>query len=265
MGGASTEIGEAGRGRHRSTSCWRRRTSTRPSIARGRPPAQAAQRGVAALRAGRRPAAAAGGRRAGGAAAGRARRRHDRAPVARTPGPRRPSRPGAHAAGAARPRRRRGVRARRHGPPAAARWAAASSSTRGPTGTASSSRPRRRGGRTSCRPPTWSRRCCGWRATTRSRRCSRPRPPGRGLTPAQLRRRAVSSALAETGSVEVLPFPFVGPAVWDAFGLPADDVRRRTVPVVNPLDADRAALATTLLPGPARRPGAQPVARLHAT
>jgi phenylalanyl-tRNA synthetase beta chain len=76
-----------------------------------------------------------------------------------------------------------------------------------------------------------------------------PAPPGRGLTPAQLRRRAVSRALAETGSVEVLPFPFVGPAVWDAFGLAADDVRRRTVPVVNPLDADRPALATTLLPG----------------
>ena len=76
-----------------------------------------------------------------------------------------------------------------------------------------------------------------------------PAPPGRGLTAGQLRRRAVSRALAETGSVEVLPFPFVGAAVWDAFGLPADDVRRRTVAVANPLDADRPALATTLLPG----------------
>ncbi len=75
-----------------------------------------------------------------------------------------------------------------------------------------------------------------------------PAPPGRGLTPGQLRRRAVSRALAETGSVEVLPFPFVGAAVWDAFGLPADDVRRRTVAVANPMDADRPALATTLLP-----------------
>ena len=37
-----------------------------------------------------------------------------------------------------------------------------------------------------------------------------PAPPGRGLTPAQLRRRAVSRALAEAGYVEVLPFPFVG-------------------------------------------------------
>ncbi|MDT7651239.1 MAG: phenylalanyl-tRNA synthetase beta chain, partial [Pseudonocardiales bacterium] len=74
-------------------------------------------------------------------------------------------------------------------------------------------------------------------------------PAGRGLTPSQLRRRAVSRALAEAGFVEVLPFPFVEPAVWDAFGLAADDVRRRTVHVLNPLDAERAELASTLLPG----------------
>ena len=74
-------------------------------------------------------------------------------------------------------------------------------------------------------------------------------PPGHGLTPAQVRRREVSRALAENGYVEVLPFPFVDARVWDSLGLPADDVRRRTVHVLNPLDADRAELATTLLPG----------------
>jgi phenylalanyl-tRNA synthetase beta chain len=74
-------------------------------------------------------------------------------------------------------------------------------------------------------------------------------PAGRGLTPGQGRRRAVSRALAEAGYVEVEPFPFVGPAAWDALGLAADDVRRRTVHVLNPLDAERAELATTLLPG----------------
>ncbi len=74
-------------------------------------------------------------------------------------------------------------------------------------------------------------------------------PAGRGLNPGQVRRRAVSRALAEDGYVEVLPFPFVDPAVWDAFGLPADDVRRRTVHVLNPLDAERGELTTTLLPG----------------
>ncbi|GAY09558.1 phenylalanine--tRNA ligase subunit beta [Pseudonocardia sp. N23] len=74
-------------------------------------------------------------------------------------------------------------------------------------------------------------------------------PAGRGLTAGQRRRRAVSRALAEGGYVEVLPFPFVGAGVWDAFGLAADDVRRRTVTVVNPLDAERNTLSTTLLPG----------------
>jgi phenylalanyl-tRNA synthetase beta chain len=74
-------------------------------------------------------------------------------------------------------------------------------------------------------------------------------PPGRGLTAGQLRRRAVSRALAGSGFVEVLPFPFVGPGTWDAFGLAAGDVRRRTVHVLNPLDTERPELATTLLPG----------------
>ncbi|MFF0148852.1 phenylalanyl-tRNA synthetase beta subunit [Amycolatopsis sulphurea] len=74
-------------------------------------------------------------------------------------------------------------------------------------------------------------------------------PAGRGLTDAQRRRRAISRALAEAGYVEVLPFPFVSDRVWDAFGLPADDVRRRTVRVRNPLEADQDRMATTLLPG----------------
>jgi phenylalanyl-tRNA synthetase beta chain len=74
-------------------------------------------------------------------------------------------------------------------------------------------------------------------------------PAGRGLTPAQQRVRAVSRAVAESGFVEVEPFPFVSDGVWDALGLAADDIRRTTVTVVNPLDADRDRLATTLLPG----------------
>ncbi|WP_409179730.1 phenylalanine--tRNA ligase subunit beta [Amycolatopsis sp. VS8301801F10] len=74
-------------------------------------------------------------------------------------------------------------------------------------------------------------------------------PAGRGLTDAQRRRRAVSGALAEAGYVEVRPFPFIGDAVWDAFGLPEDDIRRTTVRVRNPLEADRDRMATTLLPG----------------
>ncbi|WP_445183689.1 phenylalanine--tRNA ligase subunit beta [Pseudonocardia sp. Cha107L01] len=74
-------------------------------------------------------------------------------------------------------------------------------------------------------------------------------PAGRGLTPAQRRRRAVSRSLAESGYIEVEPFPFISGAVFDSFGCPADDVRRRTLRVVNPIDSDRPELATTLLPG----------------
>ncbi|MGW4112747.1 phenylalanine--tRNA ligase subunit beta [Actinosynnema sp. NPDC004786] len=76
-----------------------------------------------------------------------------------------------------------------------------------------------------------------------------PAPAGRGLTEQQRRRRTVSRALAEHGFVEVKPFPFVAPSVFDALGLPEGDVRRNTVSVLNPLEADKHALATTLVPG----------------
>jgi phenylalanyl-tRNA synthetase beta chain len=74
-------------------------------------------------------------------------------------------------------------------------------------------------------------------------------PAGRGLTPEQRRRRSVARALAEAGYVEVLPFPFVSASVWDDFGLAEDDPRRRTVPVLNPLETDRNQLTTSLVPG----------------
>jgi phenylalanyl-tRNA synthetase beta chain len=76
-----------------------------------------------------------------------------------------------------------------------------------------------------------------------------PAPAGRGLTETQRRRRTVARALAESGFIEVLPFPFVSKTVWDAFGLPEDDVRRCTLQVANPLEAEKNQLATTLLPG----------------
>jgi phenylalanyl-tRNA synthetase beta chain len=74
-------------------------------------------------------------------------------------------------------------------------------------------------------------------------------PPGRGLTTQQRRRRTISRVLADAGYVEVLPSPFVSAGTWDAFGLPDDDSRRRTITLLNPQEADRDQLATTLLPG----------------
>jgi len=73
-------------------------------------------------------------------------------------------------------------------------------------------------------------------------------PAGRGLTAGQRRRRAVSKALAADGYVEVLPTPFLPAGVFDAWGLDLDDDRRRTAAVLNPLESDRAQLATTVLP-----------------
>ena len=74
-------------------------------------------------------------------------------------------------------------------------------------------------------------------------------PAGRGLSASQRRRRAIGKSLALSGYVEVLPTPFLPAGVFDAWGLPADDIRRRTTQVLNPLEADRPDLATTLLPG----------------
>jgi phenylalanyl-tRNA synthetase beta chain len=73
-------------------------------------------------------------------------------------------------------------------------------------------------------------------------------PAGRGLDPAQKRRRAIGKSLALGGYVEILPTPFLPAGVFDQWGLPADDARRRTTQVLNPLESDRPRLATTLLP-----------------
>lgn len=73
-------------------------------------------------------------------------------------------------------------------------------------------------------------------------------PAGRGLNPAQKRRRAIGHALAYSGYAEIIPSPFIDAGVFDTWGLPADDERRRVVEVLNPLESDRDSLATTLLP-----------------
>jgi phenylalanyl-tRNA synthetase beta chain len=74
-------------------------------------------------------------------------------------------------------------------------------------------------------------------------------PAGSGLTPIQKRRRAIGKSLALNGYVEILPTPFLPAGVFDQWGLPAGDPRRTTTTVLNPLEADRPQLATTLLPG----------------
>lgn len=72
-------------------------------------------------------------------------------------------------------------------------------------------------------------------------------PAGRGLTAAQVTRRAVADALAAAGFVEVLSYPFVGAHQHDALALPADDPRRRAVRLLNPLSDEQPEMRTHLL------------------
>jgi phenylalanyl-tRNA synthetase beta chain len=76
-----------------------------------------------------------------------------------------------------------------------------------------------------------------------------PAPPGRGLTSAQRLRRRVGRTLAGAGHAEVITFPFVGRTAYDGLGLDADDPRRDSMRIANPLSAEAPYLTTTLLPG----------------
>ncbi|WP_029068865.1 phenylalanine--tRNA ligase subunit beta [Jonesia quinghaiensis] len=72
-------------------------------------------------------------------------------------------------------------------------------------------------------------------------------PAGRGLTAAQRTRRSVARALAEYGFVETLSYPFTSEAIRDDLMLPADDQRRASVRLRNPLQGDRGVMRTSLL------------------
>lgn len=72
-------------------------------------------------------------------------------------------------------------------------------------------------------------------------------PGGRGLTTEQRTRRSVARALAEAGFVETLSYPFVGVPEYDALGLPADDPRRVSLRLVNPMADDKPLLRSNLL------------------
>jgi phenylalanyl-tRNA synthetase beta chain len=72
---------------------------------------------------------------------------------------------------------------------------------------------------------------------------------GRGLTRPQRLRRRIGHSLAGAGCVEVVSFPFVGDEALDRLGVPADDPRRHTVRLANPLSTEAPSYTTTLLPG----------------
>ncbi|MGD7787326.1 phenylalanine--tRNA ligase subunit beta [Propionibacteriaceae bacterium Y1700] len=74
-------------------------------------------------------------------------------------------------------------------------------------------------------------------------------PPGRGLTRSQQVRRALSAALPVAGFTEVISFGFMSDKDLAALRIGAEDERRRTVRLVNPLSETKPYLRTTLLPG----------------
>ena len=74
-------------------------------------------------------------------------------------------------------------------------------------------------------------------------------PAGFGLTERQKARGRVGRALAGSGFVEVLSYPFVGDVELDALGLPTDDPRRAMLLLANPLSDEQPGMRTTLLPG----------------
>ncbi|MEO6142952.1 MAG: phenylalanine--tRNA ligase subunit beta [Dermatophilaceae bacterium] len=70
---------------------------------------------------------------------------------------------------------------------------------------------------------------------------------GRGLTHGQRVRRVVANTLAHHGFVEVLTYPFVSAQSHDDLGLEADDPRRRTVRLANPLSDEAPLMRTSVL------------------
>ncbi|WP_338747913.1 phenylalanine--tRNA ligase subunit beta [Janibacter alittae] len=70
---------------------------------------------------------------------------------------------------------------------------------------------------------------------------------GRGLTHEQRARRVVARSLAGSGVVEVLSYPFIGAERHDEFGHAADDPRRETVRLANPLQDEVPLMRTSVL------------------
>jgi phenylalanyl-tRNA synthetase beta chain len=70
---------------------------------------------------------------------------------------------------------------------------------------------------------------------------------GHGLTHGQRVRRVVANTLAQRGFVEVLTYPFVSARSHDDLGLGADDPRRSTVRIANPLSDEAPLMRTSVL------------------
>lgn len=76
-----------------------------------------------------------------------------------------------------------------------------------------------------------------------------PRGSGGGLTFGQARERALRNRLVGGGFTEVATLSFMSADDLDVLGVPAEDERRLTIRVKNPLSEEEEILRTTLLPG----------------
>jgi len=59
--------------------------------------------------------------------------------------------------------------------------------------------------------------------------------------------RALRDAMVAAGFAEVINYSFVAPAAWDRVALAADDPRRKTVQILNPLNEEQSVMRTTLV------------------
>ena len=82
-----------------------------------------------------------------------------------------------------------------------------------------------------------------------------PAATGGRLTAEQRLRRQARTALAGMGVTEVQTYPFLSQVAFDRLELPADDPRRRTLRLANPISEEAPELRTTLLPGLAEAAG----------
>jgi phenylalanyl-tRNA synthetase beta chain len=65
----------------------------------------------------------------------------------------------------------------------------------------------------------------------------------------QVLERFVRDGLVSHGFAEIITYSFINPAVYDKILLTADDCRRESIQVLNPLTEDQSVMRTTLLPG----------------
>lgn len=69
-----------------------------------------------------------------------------------------------------------------------------------------------------------------------------------GLSPRQLMARAATSVCLSAGFDESMSHSFISPKFYDAINLPADDIRRISTTILNPLGEDFSVMRTTVLP-----------------